>query len=596
MPPTALLESLRAIGRKVKLYGVAIGAWRIVAAAVGLLVGIVLIDYLAHETGAAPGGLPGGLRLALELIAFAVLALWAVRWVVRPAVKTHTVNDVAGWVEERYPQFGDTLRSTVNFLSTDVPGSAVMKDRVVQQATEAASKADLNAVIDRRPLVHATGVAVGAVFGLLILILLVGPEFRRVAGSWLVHPLSGQVWPKTVQIALEGNLPPRMAVGDVVPLSAILAEQHFTEPPPRFSEASLVKALEEFGIGRPSTYASIIQTLLSREYVTLDARRFRPTDVGRAVSKFLSGHFTRYVDYDFTAKLEDELDAVSRGEEDWVPLMQRFWSPFKSLVEEKNESVDRSEASGSRVLGDDPVSGKPVTVRLGRFGPFAQIGTKEDEDKPRFASLRANQSIHTISLPDALELFKLPRNLGAHPDGTDITVGVGRFGPFVKHGSVYASLKAEDDPYTVELARAVQLLHEKAEAAANRLIKSFQDGAIQVLRGRYGPYITDGAKNGRIPKDREPESLTEAECLEFLAAAPDKPARGGGRFGKGKGKSEPKAAAKKSADAKPAAKKAAATKTTAKKTTAKKATAKKAASKSTAKKAAAKKAPARSKA
>ncbi|WP_313920353.1 DNA topoisomerase I [Tahibacter sp.] len=394
----------------------------------------------------------------------------------------------------------------------------------------------------------------------------------------------------------EGRKLPRMAVGDVVPLSAILAEQHFTEPPPRFSEASLVKTLEEFGIGRPSTYASIIQTLLSREYVTLDARRFRPTDVGRAVSKFLSGHFTRYVDYDFTAKLEDELDAVSRGEEDWVPLMQRFWSPFKSLVEEKNESVDRSEASGSRVLGDDPASGKPVTVRLGRFGPFAQIGTKEDEDKPRFASLRANQSIHTISLPDALELFKLPRNLGAHPDGTDITVGVGRFGPFVKHGSVYASLKAEDDPYTVELPRAVQLLHEKAEAAANRLIKSFQDGAIQVLRGRYGPYITDGAKNGRIPKDREPESLTEAECLEFLAAAPDKPARGGGRFGKGKGKAEPKTSAKKSADAGSAAKKATASKTAAKKTTAKKATAKKSAGKSTAKKAAAKKAPARSKA
>ena len=386
----------------------------------------------------------------------------------------------------------------------------------------------------------------------------------------------------------EGRKLPRMVVGDVVPLAAILAEQHFTEPPPRFSEASLVKTLEEFGIGRPSTYASIIQTLLSREYVTLDARRFRPTDVGRAVSKFLSGHFTRYVDYDFTAKLEDELDAVSRGEEDWVPLMQRFWSPFKSLVEEKNESVDRSEASGSRVLGDDPASGKPVTVRLGRFGPFAQIGVKEDEDKPRFASLRANQSIHTITLADALELFKLPRNLGAHPDGTDISVGVGRFGPFVKHGSTYASLKAEDDPYTIELARAVQLLHEKAEAAANRLIKSFQDGAIQVLRGRYGPYITDGNKNGRIPKDREPETLTEAECLELLAAAPDKPARGGGRFGK-KGKAEPKSAAKKTADAKPAAKKAVAKKAPAKKAVAKKSTAKKAvAKKSPAKKTAAK--------
>ncbi|WP_386069726.1 DNA topoisomerase I [Tahibacter sp. UC22_41] len=388
----------------------------------------------------------------------------------------------------------------------------------------------------------------------------------------------------------EGRKLPLLKIGDIVPLAAILAEQHFTEPPPRYSEASLVKALEEFGIGRPSTYASIIQTLLSREYVTLDARRFRPTDIGRAVGKFLSGHFTRYVDYDFTAKLEDELDAVSRGEEDWVPLMQRFWSPFKELVDEKNETVDRSEATGARVLGDDPASGKPVSVRLGRFGPFAQIGTKEDEDKPRFASLRANQSIHTITLADALELFKLPRKLGAHPeDGTEITVGIGRFGPFVKHGSVYASLKAEDDPYTIELPRAVQLLHEKAEAAANRVIKSFQDGAIQVLRGRYGPYITDGSKNGRIPKDREPESLTEAECLELLAAAPDKPARG--RFGKGK--AEPKAAAKKAAATKSAAepaakkapaKKAATKKTAVKKTAAKKTAAKKAPAKSAAKK------------
>ncbi|HVH32863.1 MAG TPA: DNA topoisomerase, partial [Tahibacter sp.] len=392
----------------------------------------------------------------------------------------------------------------------------------------------------------------------------------------------------------EGRKLPLLKIGDTVPLAAILAEQHFTEPPPRYSEASLVKALEEFGIGRPSTYASIIQTLLSREYVTLDARRFRPTDIGRAVGKFLSGHFTRYVDYDFTAKLEDELDAVSRGEEDWVPLMQRFWSPFKELVEEKNETVDRSEATGARVLGDDPASGKPVSVRLGRFGPFAQIGTKEDEDKPRFASLRANQSIHTITMAEALELFKLPRKLGAHPeDGTEITVGIGRFGPFVKHGSVYASLKAEDDPYTIELPRAVQLLHEKAEAAANRVIKSFQDGAIQVLRGRYGPYITDGSKNGRIPKDREPESLTEAECLELLAAAPDKPARG--RFGKGK--AEPKSAAKKAAATKsaaePAAKKASAKKAATKKTAVKKTAAKKTAAKKAPAKSAAKKASAR---
>jgi DNA topoisomerase-1 len=200
-----------------------------------------------------------------------------------------------------------------------------------------------------------------------------------------------------------------------VPLAAIEADQHFTEPPPRYSEASLVKALEEYGIGRPSTYASIIQVLLNREYVILDSRRFKPTDVGRAVAKFLSGHFTQYVDYDFTAKLEDELDAVSRGEEEWVPLLEKFWKPFKATVDDKNETVDRSEATGARELGTDPKSGKPVQVRLGRYGPFAQIGTKDDEDKPKFASLRTGQSMHTITLEEALELFKLPRNLGRRP-------------------------------------------------------------------------------------------------------------------------------------------------------------------------------------
>jgi DNA topoisomerase-1 len=329
----------------------------------------------------------------------------------------------------------------------------------------------------------------------------------------------------------QGRRLPSMREGDIVPLTAVVADQHFTEPPPRYSEASLVKALEEYGIGRPSTYASIIQTLVSREYVLLDSRRFRPTDVGRVVAKFLSNHFTRYVDYDFTAKLEDELDAVSRGEEDWVPLMRKFWSPFKELVADKMESVSLDEAKANRVLGTDPASGRPVSVRLGRYGPFAQIGTKDDADKPRFASLRPTQSLHTISLEQALELFKLPRMLGQHPDGQEVSTAIGRFGPFVKHGKIYASLKAEDDPYTIELPRALQLLQEKAEAAANRVIASFDDGAIQVLNGRYGAYITDGNKNARIPKDREPKSLTRDECAALLETAPTRPQRG--RFGRG---------------------------------------------------------------
>ncbi len=176
----------------------------------------------------------------------------------------------------------------------------------------------------------------------------------------------------------EGRKLPPMKPGDRIPLDRIHADQHFTQPPPRFTEAALVKALEEYGIGRPSTYASIIQTLLFRKYVEMESRSFRPTDVGRAVSRFLSAHFTRYVDYDFTAKLEDELDAVSRGEEEWVPLMEKFWAPFKELVDEKTESVDRSEATGARELGTDAKSGKPVSVRLGRYGPYAQIGTADE--------------------------------------------------------------------------------------------------------------------------------------------------------------------------------------------------------------------------
>ena len=406
-----------------------------------------------------------------------------------------------------------------------------------------------------------------------------GEASFRASGTTVIDPGFLAVYEegrdqKTADDDDEGRRLPRMETGEQVPLHDIAADQHFTEPPPRYSEASLVKALEEHGIGRPSTYASIIQVLQNREYVYLDSRRFKPSDVGRAVSNFLTSHFTRYVDYDFTAKLEDELDAVSRGEEAWVPLMERFWLPFKQQVDEKTESVDRNEATGARELGTDPKSGKPVSVRLGRYGPFAQIGTKEDEDKPTFASLRTGQSMHTISLADALELFKLPRKLGQAENGDEVSVAIGRFGPFVKQGDTYASLKPEDDPYTIELPRALQIVQERLEMLANRLILDFGNG-VQVLNGRYGAYITDGEKNARIPKEQEPKELTEARCLELLAAAPERK----GRFGK------------KTATKKTATKKAAASKTPAvKKTATKKAPAKKAAAKKSAtKKAAAKK-------
>ncbi|HEY1139227.1 MAG TPA: DNA topoisomerase I [Lysobacter sp.] len=391
----------------------------------------------------------------------------------------------------------------------------------------------------------------------------------RASGTTVVDPGFLAVYEegkdtKTSEDEDEGRKLPQMKTGDRVPLDRIHADQHFTQPPPRFTEAALVKALEEYGIGRPSTYASIIQTLQFRKYVEMEGRAFRPTDVGRAVSNFLSSHFTRYVDYDFTAKLEDELDAVSRGEEDWIPLMEKFWGPFKELVSEKTESVDRSEATGARELGTDPKSGKPVSVRLGRFGPYAQIGDKDTDEKLQFASLRPCQSMHTISMEDALELFKLPRKLG-ESNGEEVSVGVGRFGPFAKRGSVYASLKKEDDPYTIDLARAVFLIDEKEEIARNRIIKQFPDSDIQVLNGRFGPYISDGKLNGRIPKDRDPASLTLEEVTKLLEET-GKPMRG--RFGK-------KAAAKKE----PAVKKAAKTASAETKTAAKKAPVKKAAKK-----------------
>ena len=310
-------------------------------------------------------------------------------------------------------------------------------------------------------------------------------------------------------------------------LEALRAEQHFTEPPPRFSEASLVKALEEHGIGRPSTYATIISTLQDREYVEMDSRRFVPTDIGKIVCRFLTSHFHRYVEYGFTAAMEDELDAVSRGEEEWTVPLEKFWKPFIHQVDKIEKTVTREQVAQARELGKDAATGKPVTVRMGRFGPFVQIGTKDDEEKPRFAGLRPGQKMDHITLADAMELFMLPRTLGETAAGETIVANVGRFGPYVKYGSKYASLK-EDDPYTVTLERAREVIRLKQEADAARLIQDFPDAGIQVLNGRYGPYITDKKKNAKIPKERDPKTVTLEECRTLLAAAPER----GGRFGR----------------------------------------------------------------
>jgi len=355
-----------------------------------------------------------------------------------------------------------------------------------------------------------------------------GATFRA-AGSTIADPGFMAVYREGVDDGSkeqeDARVLPPLTEGEWVTLLAIRPEQHFTEPPPRFTEASLVKALEEFGIGRPSTYAAIIATLEQRGYAVLDKRRFIPTDVGRIVSRFLTHHFTRYVDYDFTAKMEDALDAVSRGEKEWIPLMQDFWKPFKHLVDEKTAKVSRQEAVQARELGVDPQSGHRVSVRMGRFGPIVQIGDKDDAEKPRFAGLRAEQRMDTITLAEALELFTLPRQLGLTPPGEPILVNIGRFGPYVRYGDRYISLKEPDDPYSISRERALELIADHQTAAASKIIHTFADSSIQVLKGRYGPYITDGKRNARVPKDREPESLTLAECQALVAQAADKKAR-----------------------------------------------------------------------
>jgi DNA topoisomerase-1 len=280
----------------------------------------------------------------------------------------------------------------------------------------------------------------------------------------------------------------------------------------------------------------------------MDGKRFIPTDIGRIVIGFLTEHFTQYVDYDFTARLEDDLDAISLGNEDLVPLLERFWKPFSELVIDKEQSVTREQVAQARELGTDPKSGKPVTVRMGRYGPFVQIGTKDDEEKPKFAGLRPGQKMNDVNIEDALELFKLPRKLGETSDGLPVSASVGRFGPYVRYGDKYVSIRGDDDPYTIELPRALELVEAKKIEDANRIIQDFEDEGIQVLNGRYGPYVTDKTKNARVPKDREPKSLTLEECKELLAAAPVRGRRG-------KKKTAKKTTAKKAAKKKTAKKK-----------------------------------------
>jgi DNA topoisomerase-1 len=361
---------------------------------------------------------------------------------------------------------------------------------------------------------------------------------------------------------------PELVEGEQIDLLEIRNEQHFTEPPPRFTEASLVKTLEEYGIGRPSTYASIISTLVNRNYVELENRRFTPTDIGRIVNGFLTEYFTHYVDYEFTAYMEDELDCISRGEHEWVPLLKKFWSPFKETVDHVEENISRADVAQSRLIGIDEATGKPVTVRMGPYGPFVQIGDKDDEEKPRFASLRPGQKMADITMDDVHFLLQLPRDLGETDAGEKLSTNYGRFGPYVKYGSKFVSINKEYqdrgiDPYNITHEQAMELVNAKKEFDANKYIKSFPGTDIEILNGRWGPYITDGTKNAKIPKDKEPKLLSQKECEALLAAAP--PSRRGKKKA-AKKKATANAVKKKTATVKTAKKKAARKKTAKKKT------------------------------
>ena len=349
---------------------------------------------------------------------------------------------------------------------------------------------------------------------------------------------------------------PAMTEGQAMSRQTIVATQRFSKHPPRYTEASLVKRLEELGIGRPSTYASTIDVMQKRGYVVKEDRdgtprdyriltlagasvqaetasenagqersKLFPTDIGLVVNDFLLEHFQNILDYNFTADVEGEFDVIAQGQLDWRAMLKRFYSPFKETVDTTMEHAER--ASGERILGVHPESGAQILCRIGRYGPMAQIGGPDDEEK-QYASLLPGQSIETLTLEEALDLFKLPRTLG-ELEGKKVTAAIGRFGPYVRYDGKFVSLKADDgdDPYTVTLERAVELIQAKIEADAKALIKVFEeDETVRVLNGRYGPYIKAGKTNAKIPKDEKPEDLTWTRVQELIEEAKNRPKRG----------------------------------------------------------------------
>ena len=285
--------------------------------------------------------------------------------------------------------------------------------------------------------------------------------------------------------------------------------------------------MEEYGIGRPSTYAPTIATIEDRGYVERDEnKKLKPSDIAFVVNDLLVENFKNIVDYQFTAEMEETLDKIAEGAVEWRPMIKNFYGPFHESIVGKSAELKKSSTIGMRELGHDPKTNLPIFVRLGRFGPYAQLGEGGGDDKPRFAPFRPGQTLDTITLEDAVKLFTLPRDLGLDETGGNITVSTGRFGPYVKCGGKFYSLK-NIDPFEITLEQALAVIKEKNEAEANKIIKTFPGSDIQILHGRYGPYITDGKKNGRVPKDTEPSSLELTQCEEILANAKEKRPRRG---------------------------------------------------------------------
>lgn len=346
---------------------------------------------------------------------------------------------------------------------------------------------------------------------------------------------------------------PTIKEGTVLNLENLSLEQLFTKPPARYTEASLVKKLESEGIGRPSTYAPTISTIQAREYVVkTEDKKLAPTPTGEIVNSFLVDHFPGIVDLGFTARVEEEFDDIADGKIAWQQVMNQFYGGFKKTIEEKEESVNKEDYLQVREIGTDPKSGKPISARVGRYGPFVQIGTKDDEEKPAFVAIPEHLNMDTITLDEALFLFTLPRVVGQTSEGEDIKANIGRFGPYLQVKTKYYSLKT-DDPYTIEQPRALEVIKEIDEAKAKALIKDFPEEKIQVLIGQYGPYIKKGRKNFKIPKGVEAEELTLEEVQEIIAKDP-----------------KSKTGAKKTTARKTSAKKTTAKKTTTKKTSTKK--------------------------